>query len=87
MVHCLRTWRHYLLGAKFKVKVDNVATSYFLTQRKLAPKQAMWQMFLADFDFMMEHKPGKINCVADALSRMAERASISSPIFSLASHI
>ncbi|XP_068666698.1 uncharacterized protein [Aristolochia californica] len=29
VVHCLRTWRHYLLGSRFIVKTDNVATSYF----------------------------------------------------------
>ena len=31
IVHCLRTWRRYLLGSKFVVKIDNVATSYFQT--------------------------------------------------------
>ena len=31
IVHCLRTWRHYLLGSHFIVKTDNVATSYFQT--------------------------------------------------------
>ena len=30
IVHCLCTWRHYLLGSHFIVKTDNVATSYFL---------------------------------------------------------
>ena len=29
LVHCLRVWRHYLLGSRFVVKIDNVATSYF----------------------------------------------------------
>ncbi|KAL6322424.1 hypothetical protein AAG906_008079 [Vitis piasezkii] len=29
IVHCLRTWRHYLLGSHFIVKTDNVATSYW----------------------------------------------------------
>ena len=29
VVHCLRVWRHYLLGAQFLVLTDNVATSYF----------------------------------------------------------
>lgn len=48
IVHCLRTWRHYLLG--IVVKTDNVATSYFQTQKKLSPKQARWQDFLAEFD-------------------------------------
>ena len=40
VVHCLRTWRHYLLGSRFMVKTDNVATSYFQSQKKLSPKQA-----------------------------------------------
>jgi len=51
------------------VKTDNVAMSYFQTQKKLSPKQARWQDFLAEFDMVMEYKPGKANLVADALSR------------------
>lgn len=38
IVHCLHTWRHYLLRSKFVVKTDNVATNYFQTQQKLSPK-------------------------------------------------
>ncbi|XLU64181.1 hypothetical protein S245_023390, partial [Arachis hypogaea] len=72
VVHCLRTWRHYLLGSHFIVKTDNVATSYFQTQKKLSPKQARWQDFLAEFDFEFEYKSGKTNVVADVLSRKAE---------------
>ena len=56
---------------------DNVATSYFQNQKKLSPKQARWQDFLAEFDYLMEYKPGKGNIVADALSRKAEFAAIS----------
>lgn len=77
IIHCLRAWRHYLLGAKFVVKTDNVATSYFQTQKKLSSKQARWQDFLAEFDYSMEYKPGKANVVADALSRKAELAAMS----------
>ncbi|XP_057985426.1 uncharacterized protein LOC110653506 [Hevea brasiliensis] len=76
VVHCLRTWRHYLLGSCFVVKTDNVATSYFLTQKKLSPKQARWQAFLGEFDFVMEYKPGKANLVADALSQKVELAAV-----------
>ncbi|EOY14333.1 Uncharacterized protein TCM_033714 [Theobroma cacao] len=32
VVHYLRVWRHYLLGARFVVKIDNVANSFFETQ-------------------------------------------------------
>ena len=76
VVHCLRTWRHYLLGSKFVVKTDNVATSYFLSQKKLSPKQARWQDFLAEFDMVWEYKPGRTNQVADALSRKATLAAL-----------
>ncbi|KAE8689123.1 hypothetical protein F3Y22_tig00110943pilonHSYRG00133 [Hibiscus syriacus] len=37
--------------------------------KKLSPKQACWQEFLAEFDFSLEYKPGKVNCVADGLRR------------------
>lgn len=76
IVHCLRTWRHYLLGSKFVVRTDNIATSYFQTQKKLSPKQARWQDFLAEFDMWIEYKPGRTNLVADALSRKAELVSL-----------
>ena len=78
IVHCLRTWRHYLLGSKFVVKIDNVATSYFQSQKKITPKQARWQDFLAEFDYNLEYKPGRGNVVADALSRKTDLAAISS---------
>ncbi|KZV44482.1 hypothetical protein F511_37664 [Dorcoceras hygrometricum] len=72
IIHCLRVWRHYLLGARFIVKTDNIATSYFQSQKKLSPKQARWQDFLAEFDYVLEYRPGKANVVADALSRKSE---------------
>ncbi|KAL5835882.1 hypothetical protein ACOSQ3_015434 [Xanthoceras sorbifolium] len=78
VVHCLRTWRHYLLGSHFVIRIDNVATSYLQTQKKLSPKQARWQDFLAEFDYALEYKPGKANVVADALSRKAELATMRS---------
>ena len=61
VVHCLLTWRVYLLGPKFVVRTDNVANTFFNTQKKLSPKQ--------EYDFVWEHKSGKHNQVVDALSR------------------
>ena len=69
VVHCLQVWRVYLLGTRFVVRTDNVANTFFKTQKKLSPKQARWQEFLAEQDFVWEHKPGKHNQVVDALSR------------------
>nr|GEV65398.1 hypothetical protein CTI12_AA187700 [Tanacetum cinerariifolium] len=76
VAHYLRIWRHYLLGSRFVIKTDNIATSYFQTQKKLSPKQARWQDFLAEFDYQLEYKPGKANVVADRLSHKAEFATI-----------
>ena len=78
IVHCLHTWRHYLLGPHFIVKTDNIATSYFQTHKKLSPKQARWQDFLAEFDYKLVYKLGSDNHVADALSRKAELTSMTS---------
>ena len=69
VVHCLQVWRVYLVSTRFVVRTDNVKNTFFKTQKKLSPKQARWQEFLAEYDFMWEHKPGKHNQVADALSR------------------
>lgn len=51
---------------------DNVATSYFQTQKKLSPKQAQWQDFVPEFNFRLEYKRGRANVVVDAFSRKAE---------------
>ena len=41
----------------------------FRSQKKLSQRQARWQEFLAEYDFVWEHKPGSHNQVTDALSR------------------
>ena len=57
--------------------MDNVVTSYFQTQKKLSPKQARWQDFLAEFAYRLEYKSGKSNIVADALSCNAKLVTLS----------
>lgn len=69
MVYCLRVWRVYLLGTRFVVIIDNVANTFFQTQKKLLPRLARWQEFLAKCDFKWVHQPGNSNQVADALSQ------------------
>ena len=69
VIHCLETWKHYLMGTRFVVVTDNVANTFFKTQKKLTAKQAQWQEFLVDFDFVWAHKLGQYNQVVDALSR------------------
>ena len=61
------------------MKTNNVATRYFQTQKKLTPKQARWQDFLAELDYVMEYKSGRANLVVNALNRKGELADISRP--------
>ncbi|XP_070003243.1 uncharacterized mitochondrial protein AtMg00860-like [Nicotiana sylvestris] len=74
VIHCLRLWRHYLLGTPFVVKIDNTAVSHFMTQPKLNGRHAKWQELLAEFRFNLEYRSGKTNHVADALSQRADLA-------------
>jgi hypothetical protein len=79
VVHCLRVWEHYLKAATpFKIKTDNRAVSYHQTQKKLSSKQARWMDYLAEFRYDLEYSPGKMNVVADALSRKSIVAPIAS---------
>ena len=61
-------FRHYLLGGKFKVITDNNPLPTFASQKVRALEQR-WASQLAQFDFDIQYRPGKIN-PADALSRM-----------------
>ncbi|KAL0393404.1 UNVERIFIED_CONTAM: Transposon Tf2-11 polyprotein [Sesamum latifolium] len=76
VVHCLRLWRHYLLGSPFMVKTDNTAVSHFMTQPKLTSRQTHWQELLSEFYFVLEYRDGSSNHVADALR--ADLASLGS---------
>ncbi|RVW20595.1 Retrovirus-related Pol polyprotein from transposon 297 [Vitis vinifera] len=56
-------------------KLNNAEQRYsthekeMMAVKKLSPRQARWQEFLADFKFKWLHRPGRHNTVADALSR------------------
>ena len=77
VVHCLREWRHYLLGAKFTMVTDNAAITHFKTQKVLSAKLVRWCDLLAEYDFDFVHRAGKSNVVADALSRKRHLAAVS----------
>ena len=87
IIHCLRVWQHYLPSSHFVILTDNVATSYFQTQKKLSPNQVRRQDFFAEFDYQLEYKPTKANVIANFLSRKVELAilSMSQPKFDLVS--
>ncbi|KAJ9553571.1 hypothetical protein OSB04_017616 [Centaurea solstitialis] len=65
----LEYWRHYLLPAEFILYSDHQALKFIQGQAKLNPRHAKWVETLQDFSFVIRHKAGSSNSVADALSR------------------
>lgn len=63
-------FRDYLLGSKFKVITDNNPLSYLQTSAKLGAVEQRWAAQLAQFNFTIEYRSGKLNQAADALSRL-----------------
>ncbi|GLB43132.1 putative retrotransposable element tf2 155 kda protein type 1-like [Lyophyllum shimeji] len=71
IIRALEEWRHFLEGARHKVEVytDHKNLQYFLTAKKLNRRQARWSLYLANFDFVLHHRPGRSMGKPDALSR------------------
>ncbi|GJT93741.1 RNA-directed DNA polymerase [Tanacetum coccineum] len=69
IVRSLDTWRHYLLSNEFVLFSDHEALKFINGQHKLKPRHAKWVEFIQAFSFVIRHKVGSDNQVADALSR------------------
>ncbi|GJR20752.1 RNA-directed DNA polymerase [Tanacetum coccineum] len=69
IVRSLDTWRHYLLSNEFVLFSDHEALKFINGQHKLKPRLVKWVEFIHAFSFIIRHKAGSNNQVADALSR------------------
>jgi transposase InsO family protein len=74
IIRAMEEWRHFLEGAEhqFEVWTDHKNLEYFMSAKKLNRRQARWSLFLARFDFLLHHRPGKSMGKSDALSRRAD---------------
>ena len=71
IVEALAKWRQYLLDAAetFEIWMDHENLKYFQEPHKLNRQQVRWYLKLQDYDFILQHIPGKTNTKADILSR------------------
>ena len=69
MVRALQTWQHYLLPKEFVIHSDHESLKYLKGQGKLNKRHAKWVEFLEQFLYVIKHKKGKGNVVADVMSR------------------
>ena len=68
-MQAVRHWRPYLWGRHFLIRTDHYSLKYLLDQRLSTVPQHQWISKLFGFDFTVEYRPGRLNTVADALSR------------------
>nr|GEZ70809.1 putative reverse transcriptase domain-containing protein [Tanacetum cinerariifolium] len=69
LVFALKIWRYYLYGTKCMVFTDHKSLQHILDQKELNMRQRQWLELLSDYDCKICYHPGKMNVVADALSR------------------
>ncbi len=70
IVWALHEWRLLLLSchATFDIITNHDALKYFMVSKLLTRRQARWAEFLANFDFCVFYRPGRIGTKPDALS-------------------
>jgi hypothetical protein len=69
LVQAVRHWRPYLWGRHFLVRTDHYSLKFLLDQCLSTVPQHQWISKLFGFDFEVAYRPGRLNTVADALSR------------------
>src|SRR5688572_22041128 len=62
---------------QFEIWTDHKNLQYFMTAKKLNRRQACWSLYLARFDFVMHHIPGRNMGKPDALSHRANHGTSS----------
>ena len=69
IVFALKIWRHYLYGENCFIYTDHKSLKYLPLQRELNLRQRRWMELIKNYDCVINYHPGKVNVVADAMSR------------------
>ena len=68
--YALLKFRVHLLGPiPFVAYTDHASLRTAINSPQLSPRMARWLTFFSEYNFRVEYKPGKMNVLADALSR------------------
>jgi RNase H-like domain found in reverse transcriptase/Reverse transcriptase (RNA-dependent DNA polymerase) len=73
VVWSVRLLRPYLERERFTVRTDHSALRWMYTATDSNARVLRWRLALAEFDFSVEYRPGRVNQAADAMSRLQTR--------------
>ena len=72
IVTFVKKFRQYLLGRPFRVRSDHAALQWLKKTPEPIGQQARWLEILEEFDYSIEHSPGRLHSNADSLSRTVD---------------
>jgi hypothetical protein len=67
LICVLETWQHYFWPKEFVIHSDHESLKHIGGQAKLNKHHAKWVEFIEIFPYIIKHKKGKDNVIADAL--------------------
>lgn len=71
VVRGIEHFQIYLTGVPFTVETDHACLQYLANRKEKKGRLTRWALRLQEFDFQVQHRPGKKNGNADGLSRQA----------------
>ena len=71
LVFSLKIWRHFLYGVKCELFTGHFSLQHVFTSKNINFRQKKLVELLKDYNVTITYHPGKVNVVADALSRKA----------------
>jgi transposase InsO family protein len=80
LIWVTKHFRCYLYGRKFIVRTDHSALRFLHQFSDNNARLMRWSLRLAEFDFTVEHKPGKKIPHVDALSRQVQAVTAKDPL-------
>ena len=73
MVFSVKKFMHYLIFNPVVFFVNHMAIDYLVNKANLSGRLARWVLLLAEFDYTVEYKPGRMHLQTDHLSRCHQK--------------